>query len=490
MNLPRPVFYSDETVLNSHTLYISTAEKLPSSIMFMEGSALICISTPSKHYFNDHLNLLVIDDSQDIFNLSNMIHNIYDSYESWYLNLQQSIRQHQPLQHILDITEHIFGNGLSIMNSDYYIVARTSLTSSFNKTEETGTDEFGRLHINQVNSFKNDKAYQKIKDERNVFIYPENILPFRTLCKNIFLNEEFIYRIVVFENVHEFTESDMSLLDYLTQCLIEDPEYLIALNQIENIQFISLLQNIIIGNAYSQIKFNNELKRMGWSQKNVYCIAHILPSSQDIYNATLTYFCNKIMHDFKHTFAFTNDDNIIVIINLSRIKKTKDEYFTNFNHFVREGNFRVGYSDYSKGLSNLKEYFCQAGIALTLGTKHNPTMRAHQFCDYVLIYMLNKITEELPAKYLYSPILSRLYDYDRENNTEYVQTLQMYLKNNMNALQTAKDLYIHRATIVYRLERIKEISKTDFKNADEMLHLYISLKLLNSNTYVYSDEKL
>lgn len=489
LNLPRPVFYSGEELLNSDTLYISTAERLPSDVRFMENSALICISDPPKNYFNDHLNLLVIAGSEDIFNLSNTIHNIYDFFESWDLNLRKSISENKSLQHILDITEPVFGNGLSVMNSDFCIIARTSLTLPFNTSEDTKTDEFGRLHIDQVNSFKNDKEYQKIKNEKNVFIYHESILPFRSLCKNIFLNGEFIYRIIVFDNVHEFRESDMRLLDHLAEYLVKDLEYLAASNQSENTKLTSLLQNIIAGNAYSQTDFDKELKRRGWSQNNLYCVADIMPSSQDIYNATLAYFCNKIMYDFKNTFAFTNDNSIIVIINLDYVEEPRDKYFTKFSCFIREGNFRVGYSNYSGGLSNFKEYFREAEIALTMGTKFNPTIWTHKFSDYVLTYMLDKITEELPVRYLNSPILSRLHDYDCQNNTEYVRTLQMYLKNNMNAVQTAKDLCIHRATIVYRLERIKEIGKTDFKNAEDILHLYLSFKLSQSGGNIDSGAK-
>lgn len=477
LHLPRPVFYSGESILNSDTLYMSTAELLPASITFMKGSALICISTPPMEYYNNQLDLLVIDDNENIFSLCNDIHNIYNFFESWDLDLQHIIREHGSLQYILDISEHIFQNGMSIMNPDYYIVALSSLLLSLDEDEDTQIDEFGRLNINQVNSFKNDEIYQKIKDERNAFIYPENILPYRTLCKNIFLNDEFIFRIVIFENIHEFTDNDIQLLEYLTKYLIDDSEYLVTINQIENIQLVSLIQDIILGKPYSDFNFNDELKKKGWFQKELYCIAYILPSSQDIYNSTLTYFCNKIMHDFKHTFALTKDDNIIVIMNLDHIGETLEEYLAKFSWFIREGNFRVGFSNHFTGLNNLKDYFQEACIALETGTKHKPTIWTHKFCDCVFDYILDKIVEDLPSAYLKSPILTRLYDYDNINNTEYVKTLETYLKNNMNALQTAKDLHIHRATIVYRLERIKEIGVTDLKNSDDMLHLHLSIRL-------------
>nr|WP_320025299.1 helix-turn-helix domain-containing protein [uncultured Acetobacterium sp.] len=81
-------------------------------------------------------------------------------------------------------------------------------------------------------------------------------------------------------------------------------------------------------------------------------------------------------------------------------------------------------------------------------------------------------------KLLSLPILLRLQDYDLKNHTDYVHTLQVFLDNNLNAVQTAKDLFIHRATIIYRLEQIKEISETDLKNKNDLLHLHLSFELI------------
>ena len=57
-------------------------------------------------------------------------------------------------------------------------------------------------------------------------------------------------------------------------------------------------------------------------------------------------------------------------------------------------------------------------------------------------------------------------------------TLKVYLRNNMNAVKTAKELFIHRSTMVYRLERIEELTGIDYKDPYKILHLLISLELL------------
>lgn len=478
LHLPHPIFFAGQNCLDSHTLYIAAADKLPSDLTFMPASTLICIGDPPRCYFNDYLDLLVIVNTADIFELSNAIHEIYDIYENWDSNLQTCIREKNSLQQLVNISEHIFGNGISIMNTDYYMIAHSTLNGLYDSLE-LHLDASGRLPIEQVNLFKNDTVYNKIKNERNVFIYPSDVLPFRTLCKNIFLNDTFLFRITVPETVHPFTESDTQILEHLSHYLVQNSDYLSAFHRSKNSQLATLLQNILSGNAYNQTAFEKEVQQMGWRPNNTYCVVHIQPSSQDIYHTTTTYFCNVIMQDFRQTFAFSHDQSIRVIINMDHLDEPREAYFIRFNRMVKEGNFRVGYSNYFAGLNLLKEYFRESEIALEVGTRIHPTKWTHKFCDAVLPYMINQITAELPGRLLSSPILLRLQDYDLKNHTDYVKTLQVFLRNNFNAVQTAKDLFIHRATIVYRLERIKELGETDLKNKDELLHLNLSFDLIN-----------
>lgn len=90
MNLTRPIFYSGEAILNTDTLYISTAASLPAKMTFMPGSSLVCIDVPPGCYHNETLNLLVVNKFEDILLLGNKIHAIYNTFDSWEFNLQQS----------------------------------------------------------------------------------------------------------------------------------------------------------------------------------------------------------------------------------------------------------------------------------------------------------------------------------------------------------------------------------------------------------------
>ena len=74
--------------------------------------------------------------------------------------------------------------------------------------------------------------------------------------------------------------------------------------------------------------------------------------------------------------------------------------------------------------------------------------------------------------------LRRLLAHDRDSAISYVQTLSVYLKHNMNVTHTAKALYIHRSTLLDRLERMKALLNEDLNDPDERLRIEMVLRAL------------
>ena len=110
--------------------------------------------------------------------------------------------------------------------------------------------------------------------------------------------------------------------------------------------------------------------------------------------------------------------------------------------------------------------------------EENPMIWNHRFSKYRLPYIRSRILSELQPELLLPDEMKRLQRYDRLNGTEYVRTLQVYLEHNMNAVQAASALFIHRGTMVYRLKRLEEIGEISFSNPDQILDLQICFRFL------------
>ena len=75
----------------------------------------------------------------------------------------------------------------------------------------------------------------------------------------------------------------------------------------------------------------------------------------------------------------------------------------------------------------------------------------------------------------YVPGLRKLLD---EQQADLFHTLEAYLDEGGNGVQTAETLMIHRSTLNYRLERIKEVCGCDLSDPGTRVNLQVALKLL------------
>lgn len=85
------------------------------------------------------------------------------------------------------------------------------------------------------------------------------------------------------------------------------------------------------------------------------------------------------------------------------------------------------------------------------------------------------LEEELSR--FYDKTIKTLVDYDQRKSTELVRTLEAYFENNGNLKKMSDMLFTHYNTILYRVQRIKEITDMDLENPSDRLNLEVAIKI-------------
>jgi sugar diacid utilization regulator len=78
----------------------------------------------------------------------------------------------------------------------------------------------------------------------------------------------------------------------------------------------------------------------------------------------------------------------------------------------------------------------------------------------------------------YTETVQPLAAYDEQYETELVRTIEAYLENDGNVTPTAEQLFTHRHTIRYRLERVKELCGHDITSTEGREKLGLGLKAM------------
>lgn len=138
-----------------------------------------------------------------------------------------------------------------------------------------------------------------------------------------------------------------------------------------------------------------------------------------------------------------------------------------------------------------------SGPALSLAawpTVYNEALQAMQLgeklqLDHIVdfnslgVYRLLGQLEELPQVRAFTQqVIGPLVAYDAQHSSSLVKTIDAYFAHHGNISQTAETLYIHRNTLLYRLERIQELTQHDLNQSNMRLALHLALKMWQLRT--------
>lgn len=143
------------------------------------------------------------------------------------------------------------------------------------------------------------------------------------------------------------------------------------------------------------------------------------------------------------------------------------------------GHVGAGISRLAVGLAGLRDAYREAKDAMSisgqLGDSEGTTFYGDLKLYQLLLSVKDRNLEHL--RRFYSESLMPLVEHDERKGGELIRTLNGFFEANGNLAKAAIDLDVHRNTLVYRLERISELTGLDLNDADNRLILHLALKV-------------
>jgi sugar diacid utilization regulator len=140
----------------------------------------------------------------------------------------------------------------------------------------------------------------------------------------------------------------------------------------------------------------------------------------------------------------------------------------------------VGIGRYKRNPALLPDAYSEAEVALEIGHRiHGPSSVStfEGAGTYKLLFrVLQENPEELEA--FYGETLEPVVRYDSRYGTDLVRTLTTYLENDASTVRTAGDLFAHRHTIRYRLDRVGELTGLDVDKSEDRERLTLGIKAM------------
>lgn len=240
----------------------------------------------------------------------------------------------------------------------------------------------------------------------------------------------------------------------------------------------------IIDTKQLSVDAKNILERSGFDDSSSYSIIKMDLNSNSFNKEDLKIVSKTLVLEVEG-----NHDYCVIVNNLSIIIVAKDftteeiersiEYLkTKFTIKSLNLYVRIGVSSKKKGLGNVYKLYDEALASINVGNIQDKEVIYYD--DIGIYQILESINDTHVLLNYVDSKLKNIIDYDKENSTDYLDVLRLYIYTNRSVNEVANKLNCHRNTINYKVKFIKDTFGFTYE-VEEVSQLWLAFKILDSN---------
>ena len=284
---------------------------------------------------------------------------------------------------------------------------------------------------------------------------------------------------------------------YVLLCGDSSEEYMIGKIAVSNIQNLitaykerfdrnNFFQNLILDNLLLVDIYNRAKKLHIEIQKPRVVLLLEIPAGKE----------NYAMEFLKSMFSAQSGDYVTAVDENTRIVikqvEAKDSYAevvevaeTTVAMMNTEAmiNVRVAYGTIVEELKDVSKSYKEAKMALDVGK----IFYAEKTVTAYSTLGIGRLIYQLPIN-LCEMFIEEIFGgkVPEELDEETLTTINTFLENNLNVSETSRQLYVHRNTLLYRLEKLEKYTGLDIRIFDDALTLKIALMVVRYMRYLES----
>lgn len=429
-------------------------------------------------YFHKSCPVLELKDADNVLDALELTLETFEKYRKWDRSLQYALTGDHPLDDMLTASLELFHNPMFVHDTNFYILSCPKYIQGMTQWERDSRTGSNMVPLNLIHDFKADTEYLNTLSKKTPSIYSAEQRGYRILFVNLWNGSRYEGRICVDELQSELKQGNFLALEYLGKFIEMAIRHGSLFSLSAGNDMDHFFNDYLGGNITDHQSILNYLYFLHWKQHDRYLCLRLETEQRDISVMSAAATLGHIATQIPSGHAFLYKHSIAVVVNLSYGHHTPSEVISSLAILLREGLLKMGASSEIHDFILVPQGYRQASVALDLGRKSESMTWCYRFDDFLLEYLLKKGREEIPAELLCSEKLLCLKNYDDRNGTDLYHTLKVHLELERNVLQTSKELFIHRSTLFYRLERIRKIAGIDLEDSRERLILQLSFYIL------------
>ena len=187
------------------------------------------------------------------------------------------------------------------------------------------------------------------------------------------------------------------------------------------------------------------------------------------------------LENITHNCSFFYYDNSFVLICNDLPQDIFRQVITDFEKRMSlkmpGKRYNMGISSCMKDLDNLSIAYKRARAAVEMAMITGKTRM--NFDDMGIYRLLSLVPDKALLKEMSQDLLRPLLLYDEKHDGEYLNTLENYLALDGSYLAMSERMFIHRNTLMYRMNKIKKLLDTDLDTAEDKMNYQIACLIMH-----------
>lgn len=467
-------------------LYFGKASQLPASPPESMLLNFLCYgetSLPGNYRKNEWINLLMLNLDTDECEIFNRIQEMFQESSNVIVGMRQlldSLYSDLGLQNMADVAYKVFGNPVFIVDTSYkYLAFSSGIIPDSKLMEEENKNK--RIADEGIDMIKKMQVDDKVrKNGRPVFI-KNPVLNKCSLIDAVTIHKIEVAHVMLYELNKPFCDEDYELLHRLSILIsleLQKNSFYKNNRGVMCSYFLAdLLDNNTNMNNLQSIKHRLEL--LGYKLKNYLYVFTI--SSHD-YPATeeqLENITEQLHWLITGSIYVIYNNNIVLLISRSEKKGISDYERSDLKKYLENNHIAAGMSNCFTDIREIKNYYHQSLKAAEAGRRHNEAYGVYNYEDIAIYHMLELCSSKEDLWNFCDPAIITLINFDKVNKTELSKTLYHYLECSQSSILSAQKLYIHKNTLLYRVNKIKSLINNPLTDGEYIMRLMLSYKILN-----------
>ena len=476
---PEPSLLREDVLYFGDTTLLGCKELPESPNLLLYGSGLANRTT-----LPEAANVIELADEADVFACYNALQTYFLEDQEQADIIRRMLAAHFSnlgLQYLIEEAAVALGNPLVVVDTTYRYIAHhlADLEGSQTTLSRVMAEEILNETVldNALSYIQKQRIDSRIAELGAPLVAYNDILECNTMTGAVMVRGVCIAHVMMMEHAHPFTTTARECFDRLLNFVAQEMQKGEVWGPTSGELGSIFLSNLLADQHPSETVTRRRLKAVNFHPKPVFSVVCLHVSGEGLSQNQAEYIASQLRPMMHHALYTCFHRNLVILVSRDSQGDLELESFTLLRNVAALNGLVVGVSNTFTNITATRNAYRQARSAIRMGEMAQGSFGEDcllRYCDYAYMRLL-----ELANLLEYChPALQRLAAHDEKHGGDLMDTLFCYLQVSGTTKRAAELLNLHKNTLLYRLNRIKDILGMDLSSGEDQFVLQASFRVL------------